>query len=85
MALLAGLVKDRTVVFVDAGGLMAYATDVAEVLRLSARQIDKILNGGNSGETPFYLPTKFELIINLKTAKELGVTVPLSMLSRRID
>jgi putative ABC transport system substrate-binding protein len=51
------------------------------VLRQSARQIDKILKGSNPAEIPFYQPTKFELLINLKTAKELGLTVPPSMLS----
>ena len=51
------------------------------MLRQSARQIDKILKGGNPAEIPFYQPTKFELLINLKTAKELGLTVPPSMLS----
>jgi putative ABC transport system substrate-binding protein len=68
-------------VFAQAGGLISYGIDAAEVLRQSARQIDKILKGGKPGEIPFYQPTKIELFINLKTAKELGLTVPPSMLS----
>jgi len=68
-------------VFAEAGGLIAYGYDVPELLRQCARQIDKILKGANPGEIPFYQPTKFELLINLKTAKELGLTVPPSMLS----
>ena len=68
-------------VFAEAGGLIVYGADIAEILRQAARQIDKILKGGNPGEIPFYQPAKFELIINLKAAKELGLTVPPSMLS----
>jgi len=72
-------------VFSEAGGLMAYGADIAEIVRQAARQIDKIPKGGNPGEIPFYQATKFELIINLKTAKELGLTVPPSMLSLADD
>jgi putative tryptophan/tyrosine transport system substrate-binding protein len=68
-------------VFAEAGGLMVYGADIAEILRQAARQIDKILKGGNPGEIPFYQAAKFELIINLKAAKELGLIVPPSMLS----
>ena len=67
--------------FVDVGGLMAYGTNLAEVLRQGARSVDKILRGANPGEVPYYLPTKFELVINLETAKELGLTVPPSLLA----
>jgi putative ABC transport system substrate-binding protein len=67
--------------FVAAGGLMAYGIDVPEIFRQCARQIDKVLKGSNPGEIPFYQPTKFELLINLKAAKEIGLTVPPSMLS----
>jgi putative tryptophan/tyrosine transport system substrate-binding protein len=67
--------------FVDAGGLMAYGTNLAEVLRQGARSVDKILRGANPGEVPYYLPTKFELVINLETAKALGLTVPPSLLA----
>jgi ABC-type uncharacterized transport system substrate-binding protein len=68
-------------VFAQAGGLIVYGVDIAEILRQAARQIDKILKGGNPAEIPFYQATKYELIINLKTAKGLGLTVPPSMVS----
>jgi putative ABC transport system substrate-binding protein len=67
--------------FVAAGGLMVYGLDVPEVLRQCARQIDKILKGSNPGEIPFYQPTKFELLINLKAAKTLGLTIPDKLLT----
>jgi putative ABC transport system substrate-binding protein len=67
--------------FVAAGGLIAYGIDVPEIFRHCARQIDKVLKGTNPGEIPFYQPTKFELLINLKAAKEVGLTVPSSMLT----
>ena len=50
----------------EAGGLMAYGTELGEVFRQAARSIDKILKGANPGDIPFYLPTKFELVINLE-------------------
>jgi putative tryptophan/tyrosine transport system substrate-binding protein len=61
---------------VELGGLMAYAFDLPELFRHAARQIDLVLKGTNPGEIPFYQATKFELVINLKTAKALGVTFP---------
>jgi putative ABC transport system substrate-binding protein len=67
--------------FVDAGGLIAYGTNLAEVLRQGGRSVDKILRGANPGDVPYYLPTKFELVINLETAKALGLTVPPSLLA----
>ncbi len=67
--------------FVEAGGLMAYATDLPEILRQAARMIDKILKGSNPADIPFYQPTKFELVINLNTAKALGLTISPSILS----
>ena len=60
---------------------MAYATNLAEVLRQGARSVDEILRGANPGDVPYYLPTKFELVINLETAKALGLTVPPSLLA----
>ena len=66
---------------VDVGGLMAYAIDFIELLRVMARQIDQILKGKNPGEIPIYLPTRFELIINLKSAKSLGLTLPSALLA----
>jgi len=67
--------------FVEAGGLMAYGVDLTELFRQAARSIGKILTGAKPGDIPYYQPTKFELLINLKAAKELGLTVPPSMLS----
>jgi len=67
--------------FVEAGGLMAYGTDLVEVFRQCARSIDKILKGTNPRDVPFYQPTKFELVINLEAAKALGLSVPPSALA----
>jgi putative ABC transport system substrate-binding protein len=67
--------------FVEAGGLMAYGTELGEVFRQAARSIDKILKGTKPGDIPYYQPSKFELVINLGTAKMLGLTVPPSMLT----
>ena len=66
--------------FVEAGGLMAYSTDQADIYRRLANLIDKILRGANPGDIPFYQPTKFELSINLKTAKALGLEMPAMLL-----
>jgi len=68
--------------YVEVGGLMAYSIDQAAMFRRIANVIDKILRGANPGDIPFYQPTKFELSINLKTAKALGLTVPPSLLIR---
>jgi putative ABC transport system substrate-binding protein len=68
--------------FVEAGGLMAYSIDLAELYRHLANLIDKILRGANPGDIPFYQPTKFELSINLKTAKALGLEMPAMLLGR---
>ncbi len=71
--------------FVEAGGLMAYGTELGQLFRQAARSIDKILKGAKPGDIPYYQPTEFELVINLKTAKVLGLTVPPSMLSLADD
>jgi putative tryptophan/tyrosine transport system substrate-binding protein len=68
--------------FVEAGGLMSYAIDALEIFRRAARDIDQILNGANPADIPFYQPTKFELVINLKAAKEIGLAVSEPLLAR---
>ena len=68
--------------YVDAGGLMAYTVDLAELLRHLAADVHQILNGAKPGDIPVYQPTKFELMINQKTAKALGLTLPPTLLSR---
>jgi putative ABC transport system substrate-binding protein len=68
--------------FVDAGGLFSYGVSYPDLYSRSAGLIDKIFKGANPGDLPVEQPTKFELVINLKTAKAIGLTVPPSLLSR---
>jgi putative ABC transport system substrate-binding protein len=66
----------------QAGGLMSYGARITENFRPAATYVDKIPRGANPGELPFEQPTKYELAINLRTAKALGLTIPPSLLAR---
>jgi putative tryptophan/tyrosine transport system substrate-binding protein len=68
--------------FAESGGLMSYGTDVAEVFRRVAGYVDRILKGTSPGELPIQAPNKYELVINLKTAKALDLEVPPTLLAR---
>jgi putative ABC transport system substrate-binding protein len=67
---------------VEAGGLMAYANDRKEQFRLAAEYVDKILKGRKPADLPVERPRKFEFVINLKTAKQIGLTIPPELLAR---
>jgi ABC-type uncharacterized transport system substrate-binding protein len=67
--------------YVEAGGLMSYAPNFADHFRRAADYVDKILRGAKPADTPVEQPTKFDLVINLTTAKALGLTIPPSLLA----
>ena len=66
---------------VDAGGLISYGIDNVDLFRRAATYVDRILKGTNPADLPVQLPSKFELVVNLKTAKTLGIDVPATVLT----
>jgi putative tryptophan/tyrosine transport system substrate-binding protein len=67
-------------IFVTSGGLVSYDSDRTDIFRSTASYVDRILRGEKAGDLPFQQPTKYQLTINLKTAKALGLTIPHSLL-----
>ena len=68
--------------FIDVGGLLAYSTSLGQTVRRAASYVDRILKGAKPGELPIEQPTAFELAVNMKTAKGMGIPIPKSVLAR---
>src|SRR5262249_14783278 len=71
--------------FVDDGGLMSYGVNLDDQWRRAAGYVDQIIKGANPAEMPIQQPTKFDLVINLKTAKAIGLEIPASVLSQAVE
>ena len=71
--------------FAKDGGLLSYGADIVDIFRRAATYVDRILRGEKPGDLPVQLPTKFEMVVNRKTAKALGLEVPLSILVRATE
>ena len=71
--------------FVDDGGLISYGPDIVEMTRRSASFVDKVLRGVNPADLPIEQPTHFDLVINAKTARALGVTLPSTLIARAAE
>ena len=71
--------------FVDAGGLMSYGTDFSALWRRAAAYVDKILKGARPADLPVEQPTKFDFVVNLRTAQALGLTIPPSVLQQATE
>jgi putative ABC transport system substrate-binding protein len=72
----------NTSYFARDGGLLSYGVDLVDIVRRAASYVDRILRGAKPGDLPVQFPTKYEMVVNLKTAKALGLTVPQSILLR---